>query len=148
MQHPIQDRIALGVQQPWAELILQGIKTVEVRNVPVGMRTTVYLYSSRKRSKFPDADVAVKSNGIDLQTLAYGRIVGSVDIVDCQPCSPEDAVSACVSWELMQGRYSWKLENPVRCPLPIEPRYIPYGMWFYPFKPRVITSRDRRNKLS
>ncbi len=145
MQHIEENRIALGIQQPWGELILQGTKTVEVRNVPVGMRTTIYLYSSRKLSSLADAITAATSNDIDIQTLSRGHVVGSVDIVDCQPCTPEDVAAASVSWELMEGKYSWKLENPVRCTPPIEPTYLPYGMWFYPFKTRENTSSDRRN---
>ena len=98
MQHPNEELIALGIQQPWAELILRGIKTIEVRNVPVGMRTTIYLYSSKKLSAYPDADVAVARYGIDLANLPRGQIVGTIEILDCCKCEPSDVEAACVSW--------------------------------------------------
>lgn len=136
MQHPQRDLIALGIQQPWAELILQGVKSVEVRNVPVGMRTTIYIYSSRKLSTFPDAEIAIEEYNLNLQSLPRGQIVGTVEIVGCRQCELTDEASACVSWSLMENRYSWQLENPQRCDPPLKPRFLPYGMWFYPFKRR------------
>ena len=144
MQHPNKELIALGIQQPWAELILRGIKTIEIRNVPVGMRTTIYLYSSKKLSAFPDAEVAVDRYGIDLAILPRGQIVGTIEIVDCCKCEPSDVEAACVSWSLMENRYCWKLANPQRCAPPLTPRFLPYGMWFYPFKRRNKKTRERR----
>ena len=144
MQHPKDDLIALGIQQPWAELILRGDKTIEVRNVPVGMRTTIYLYSSKKMSSYPDAKVAAERHNIELSKLPRGQIVGTVDIVDCRKCEPSETDSACVSWPLMENRYSWSLENPQRCDPPLSPRFLPYGMWFYPFKRRDKKTRERR----
>lgn len=135
---PNKDLIALGIQQPWAELILQGVKSVEVRNVPVGMRSTIYIYSSRKLSTFPDAEIAVEKYNLEVETLPRGKIVGTIDIVGCRKCEPDDADAACVSWSLMENRYAWQLSNPQRCVPPLQPRFLPYGMWFYPF--------ERRNK--
>ena len=35
------ERIALAIQQPWAELILRGIKTLEIRSQPTRQRGTI-----------------------------------------------------------------------------------------------------------
>ncbi|MBT5021099.1 MAG: hypothetical protein HON04_20400, partial [Planctomicrobium sp.] len=107
-------------------------------------RTTIYLYSSKKLSAYPDADVAVARYGIDLANLPRGQIVGTIEILDCCKCEPSDVEAACVSWSLMENRYSWKLENPQRCDPPLPPRFLPYGMWFYPFKRRNKKTRERR----
>ncbi len=142
MQHPQQDQIALTIQQPWAELILRGIKSIEVRSVPVGMRTTIYLYTSQKLSSIPAATVAIRDSGINVAELPQGNIVGTVEIVDCQPCLREDAKAACVPWKLMKGQFSWNLANPQRCQPPLKADHIPYGMWFYPFKSNESKSKN------
>ena len=43
MEHPNKELIALGVRQPWAELILRGIKTIEVRTLPTSIRGPVFI---------------------------------------------------------------------------------------------------------
>lgn len=143
MQDAQSEQIALTIQQPWAELILRGTKTVEVRSVPVGMRTTIYLYTSKKLSLIPAASVAMQGCGVNIEELPRGNIVGTVEIVDCQPCVREDAPAACVPWGLMQGQYSWRLANPQRCQPPVKTPYVPYGMWFYPFKAKSTNSKNR-----
>jgi len=49
------DRIALGIQQPWVELILRGVKTLEIRSQPTRQRGTIYLYASKRPSALPAA---------------------------------------------------------------------------------------------
>ncbi len=133
MKHPNLDLLALGIQQPWAELILCGVKTVEVRTVPV-IPKTIYIYASSKLSQLPDATVAAQVHGIELESLPRGMIVGTVMINASRISTPDDAVAACVSTELLHDTFSWELHTPVRLALPLVPKYIPYGMWFYPFQ--------------
>jgi hypothetical protein len=140
------DQIALTIQQPWADLILRGIKSVEVRSVPVGMRTTIYLYASQNLSLLPAATVAIRDSDINVTELPKGKIVGTVEIVDCQPCIREDAKSACIPWKLMKGQFSWKLENPQRYLPPLKAHRVPYGMWFYPFKTKITKSQKTNTK--
>ncbi|HBJ34958.1 MAG TPA: hypothetical protein DDZ51_09405 [Planctomycetaceae bacterium] len=40
---------ALSVRKPWAELIIQGGKTIEYRNYPTDVRGVVYTYASATR---------------------------------------------------------------------------------------------------
>lgn len=56
--HPDHELIALGVRQPWAELILRGVKTIEVRTVDTRQRGTIYLYASKKFTDHPAATAA------------------------------------------------------------------------------------------
>lgn len=142
--HPNPDLIALSIQQPWAELILQGVKTVEIRSVSGGANKIIYLYSSQTCSAYIDAQTACEQYHLKLEDLPRGQIVGTVQIVESRPCLPSDASAACLSWSLMENRYSWVLNNPIRCTPPIAPRYLPYGMWFYPFKRKDRLSRERR----
>jgi hypothetical protein len=128
------DRIALGVRQPWAELIARGIKTVEVRSSGTRVRGPIYVYASRRASEFPDAAVAARRHGLEIANLPRGVIVGSVEIVESRPATPDDAEAACVGAELLDGRFAWRLASAARFAEPVAVRFLPYGVWFYPFQ--------------
>lgn len=132
----VKDRIGLGVRQPWVELILQGVKTLEIRSSSVAYRGTIYLYSSKKFTDMPAAETAAEANRLDVETLPLGVVVGTVDIADCRPATAADAAASCVPWDVMSGKLAWELTNPVRFDEPISPRFLPYGVWFYPFQRR------------
>ena len=133
MKHPDKSLLGLGIQQPWAELILRGIKTIEVRTVPVAPKV-VYIYASNKISTLPEAAVAAQDQQLDVESLHTGMIVGTIEIVSCRRSTPNDATAACVSTERLNNTFSWELQNPTRLSSPIIPKYTPYGMWFYPFQ--------------
>lgn len=42
------ERIALGVHQPWAELILRGAKTIELRRTSTTRLERIYLYATKQ----------------------------------------------------------------------------------------------------
>jgi len=135
-RHPDQSLIALGIQQPWAELILRGDKTIEVRSLNTRQRGPIYLYTSKKPSESPLALDAANARGIDLSALPLGRIVGTVEIVDSRACTPADAQAACLPTSAVDGQFGWQLANPCRFTEPLTVRFLPYGVWFYPFQRR------------
>lgn len=141
---PQLDRLALGIQQPWAELILRGIKTLEVRSQPTRTRGTIYVYSSRRSSTLPAAAEVVERLGLDLGELPKGFLVGTVELVGCRPATPEDAAAACVPPELLMSQFVWELGNPQRLAEPLAPRFLPYGVWFYPFRRKGASPRRVR----
>lgn len=124
---------ALGVRQPWVELILRGVKTIEVRVVPTNVRGTIYLYASKKPAVGELVRDTERRHGVDMRDLRRGVIVGTVDVVDCRRCTAADAEAACVPADLVRGQYGWVLANPRRLDKPLMPRFLPYGIWFYPF---------------
>ncbi len=133
--------LALGVRQPWAELILRGVKTIEVRSQKTQIRGVIHLYASRRISDLPEAREAAKRHGVEVARLPRGRIVGSVEICDCRPSEPTDAEAAQVSVDLLLGQQVWHLRHPLRFDPPVPISMPPYGIWFYPFRvpqPRAI----------
>ena len=133
---PDPDIIALGVRQPWVELILRRIKTIEVRSQNTQIRGTIYLYASKKISDLPAAAVAAEVHGLDLTGLPRGVLVGSIELVGTRPARARDATAACVPAALLEGQFAWELRNPRRFPRPLPVRFLPYGAWFYPFRRR------------
>ncbi|QDT55171.1 ASCH domain protein [Caulifigura coniformis] len=134
MEHPDKELIALGVRQPWAELILRGIKTIEVRSLPTNVRGPIYLYSSKKLAETPAAEAAAARHGIETIALPRGLLVGTIDIVGCESCRPSDAEAACLTPQIIAGKLGWRLEKPHRLATPLPVRFLPYGVWFYPFR--------------
>jgi len=141
-RHPDPDLLALGIRQPWAELILRGVKTVEVRSQDTNVRGPIYVYASKKFADIAPADSAIKTHGLDRETLTTGMIVGTVEIIDSRPCRKTDAAGSCIPASYLKGRHGWMLANPVPFDEPIKVRFLPYGIWFYPFKRRK-SSRQR-----
>jgi hypothetical protein len=128
--------IALGVRQPWAELILRGIKTVEVRSMDTRQRGTIYLYASKKLAENAFADEAIRRHALEADSLPRGVLVGTVELFASGPADEDDETAACVPAEYLDGRFAWRLQNPTRLAEPKEPRFLPYGVWFYPFHRR------------
>ncbi len=129
-------RIALGIKQPWAELILQGIKTLEVRSQSTNVRGPIYLYTSQKTAREEFAVKAVEAHQLQLTELPLGKIVGSVELVDCRRATAADQRQSCVSEEILKNHFVWVLENPQRLSVPQPVRFLPYGVWFYPYQRR------------
>src|SRR5438874_2680402 len=94
--HPDPDMIALGVRQPWVELILRGVKTIEIRSLDTRVRGSIYLYASKKFSDLPAARVAMREHDLEFPGLPAGLLVGSVEIKDTRPAAPTDTHAACV----------------------------------------------------
>ncbi|MEM9701862.1 MAG: ASCH domain-containing protein [Planctomycetota bacterium] len=134
--NPDRDRIALGIRQPWCELILRGRKTLEIRSRSTEVRGPIYIYASKTVSDLPELDEVLTREDLDLNVLPRGRILGSVEIVGCRRATPTDDEASCVPRRELIDRYAWELANPVRFAEPLKPRFLPYGVWFYPFKRR------------
>jgi hypothetical protein len=141
--HIDRDRLALGIQQPWAELILRGEKTIEVRSQPTQVRGMIYLYTSKKPSPLECARVAAVRHGVDEASVPRGLLVGSIEILDCRPCTRADVSASGVTADLLVDRSAWVLGNPVRWEVPLPVRFLPYGVWFYPFQRRQQSARKR-----
>ncbi len=127
-------RIALGIQQPWAELIMRGIKTLEIRSQPTQVRGKIYLYASKRLSTLPAARHAAQLHQLNLDDLPKGLLVGSVELVDSRPTRTTDAAAACLPAELLPAHHAWSFANPERLAPLVPVQFLPYGVWFYPFR--------------
>ena len=100
---------------PYAELILRGIKRIEYRSRPtkiIGER--FYIYASRKWA-------GVNGHGSDNVRegeAPTGVIVGTAIIAECQR---------------ENGHYCWHLADVERLERPRRPKRQPQPVWFRPF---------------
>lgn len=117
----------LAVKQPWASLIAEGIKTIEVRSKPTNVRERVAIYASRT---LPSGEL------IRFRDLARGCIIATVDFVGCREYQsfpdfvqdePNHRIPCANSTDIGPfGRYGWELSNVKKLDTPI-PFKMPRG---------------------
>lgn len=81
----------LSVHQPWANLIAQGTKTIEVRAWPTKHRGPLGICSTARSDQEP-----------------RGCLVAIVNLIDCRTFTPADVKAACCEYE--PGHQAWVLE--------------------------------------
>ncbi|QDV18501.1 ASCH domain protein [Gimesia panareensis] len=143
IKHPDKSLPALGIRQPWAELIMRGIKTIELRSSQTKIRGPIYVYASKTLAKTPHAIQAAEDAEIETDTLPTGVLIGTVEIVDSFPATAEHVDASGVPAALLKGKFGWKLANPRRIRSPLVPEYLPYGVWFYPYLRKQTGTRRK-----
>lgn len=134
VEDQIDNMLALSVRQPWVELILYGIKTIEVRSRPTRIRGRVLLYSSLKAADQPPSTEASSRLHSCHSELETGLLLGSVEIVDCRELVEADTVSTCLS-EIPSGKhFAWVLRGPRRLSPVLKPSRHPQPVFFRPFE--------------
>jgi hypothetical protein len=144
---------ALSIRQPWAELILRGVKTVEYRSRPtriIGER--FYIYASktsalvrkpanttpppvwsadlvipgRDEQPLPPAWMLQLADKLILSDLPTGVIVGSAVIEKVTPYDRTDGLG-------FDGLFRWHLRDVERAKTFRKPKGHPQPVWFAPF---------------
>lgn len=118
----------LTVKQPWASLIVQGLKDIENRTWKTYFRGRVFIHASLKPVKegweaLTDKQRLELPAEPEMNRLSYGSIIGSVEIVDCVMNHPS-------VWA-EQGVYHWVLANPILFDKSIENVKGRLGLWDY-----------------
>jgi hypothetical protein len=124
---------ALSIRQPWAELILQGHKTIEVRSQRTNVRERVYIYAGRNRIEAEEEARIAAQFGMDVDGLPRGVLVGTIEIVGCRPLEKSDGKAACFEIDQVDGYFAWLLERPERAVHLQTPKKHPQPVFFHPF---------------
>jgi hypothetical protein len=124
---------ALSIRQPWAELILLGHKTIEVRSKATRLRERVYIYAGLNRIEAEEEARIASRFGIDVDGLPRGVLVGTVEIVGCRPLEMSDSNAACFEIDDGAGFYAWVLDRPRRAEVLEKPTRQPQPRFFNPF---------------
>jgi hypothetical protein len=74
--------VALSIKQPWAALVVAGLKTIEIRRWPTDYRGRLLIHASRMPDERPKVWRGVPGE-IHSLTQRRGGIIGSVELVDC-----------------------------------------------------------------
>ena len=100
---------ALSLKQPWATLLVHGLKTIEVRRWPTARRERILIHAARVPDERPEAWARVPE---PLRPMAeqLGGIIGAGDLTGCITYRSLDAFAADQPRHL--NELSW-FEEPV-----------------------------------
>ncbi len=124
---------ALSVRQPWAELIILGHKTIEVRSQRTNIQERVHIYAGKNRIGAEEEARIAAQVGIDVDLLSRGVLLGTIKIVGCRPLQKSDSVAACFEISDVSGFYAWLLVRPQRAVNLQTPKKHPQPVFFNPF---------------
>jgi ASCH domain len=111
----------IAVRQPWAHLIVIGVKPVENRTWTIRYRGPLAILASRQRARQP-IELIEERFGITIpRNLPVGGIVGIVDLVDVVTRHPSPFFS---------GPYGFVLANAR--PVPLIPMNGQLNIWDAP----------------
>lgn len=101
---------SLSLKQPWAELILQGKKKIEIRKWNTKFRGVFLIHASKNSDK-----KAMKKFGFE--NLPIGGIVGKAELIDVKKYSNEEEFEKDKALHLAAkefGSYGFILKNAER----------------------------------
>ena len=102
---------ALTIKQPWAELIMAGLKDVENRSRRTNFRGRFAVHAGRRRADFEDLDLDGMPKKFRKpieqaweRHANPGRVLGTVELVDC--------IQTSASHWAIEGYWHWLLADP------------------------------------
>lgn len=139
---------AISIKQPWASLIVKGIKDIENRTWATKYRGRVLIHASAKAFKYTSAldffgaerHKAIKDKTLYVPKLEVSAIIGSVEIVACVINCPSiwaDKTNGVLGGNMFFMKYdtdpiyNWVLANPIEFPEPIQAKGK-LNFWDYP----------------
>ncbi len=133
-------RYALSIKQPWAALIVQGLKTIEVRRWPTVRRGRILIHAARVPDDRAEAWKHVPKDAAALAQL-QGGILGAVQLTECRRYADLDTFLGDQAWHLNEA--DW-FEPPILYGFAFtQPEILPfhkYPGWFRFFKIKELES--------
>jgi len=111
--------LALSIQQPWADMIVRGVKTLELRDWEMKHRGPIALHTSRK----VDFPTAYLYGYWRPWTLPLGRLVAVAEVMDVITFGPKSKATLLKEHRqlmpIQRGTYGIVLRNvrPVQPPI-------------------------------
>lgn len=96
----------ISVKQPWASLIVNGLKDIENRDWKTHHRGPVLIHASQRMDDEATDEMLRRNYGTGRpRSMPQGGVIGMVDVVDCVDHHPS-------KW--FSGKYGFVLRNPRR----------------------------------
>lgn len=132
----------ITLQEPWASLVREGIKTIETRSWPCYQYGSLYIHAGKAVVKKNDSRRLQLSEMLK-EPLKYGNIIAKCQLTDCilidekfanQVRKNNPKCYSCGDFSI--GRYAWILSDiqPID-PIPSQGKL---GLWFYESSKKLI----------
>jgi hypothetical protein len=132
--------VALSLKQPWAALLVHGLKTIEVRKWPTARRGRILIHAARIPDERPQAWAHVPPELLPFARL-LGGIIGQGDLAACLTYRTQEAFAQDQkkhlndpSWFEKPALYGFSFANLASLPF----RKYPGWMRFFPIDPAVL----------
>lgn len=119
----------LSLSQPWATLVVLGVKRFETRAWHTGHRGLLAVHAARYFASAnrllcecePIRGLLRRAGFDDWTCLPRGAVVGTVELVDCIPAEELTTLSDLdrALGDFAPGRWAWQLSDPRPWPTPI-----------------------------
>lgn len=131
---------AISLLQPWASLVVMGVKQFETRSWNTNYRGRILIHASKAKNKeamrlcSEEPFYSVIGGLYGFYKLPFGAIIGEVTVEDTfSTISVESQIRKTNEWyygDYSPGRYAWKLTSPIKFELPI-PAKGSLSIWEY-----------------
>ncbi|MDQ6756834.1 MAG: ASCH domain-containing protein [Bacteroidota bacterium] len=131
---------ALSLLQPWASLVVMGVKNIETRSWQTQHRGNLLIHASQgKAGSIFATELPFTKYITDFKKLPFGAIIGVAtltDIVRTEELFLNDAEMNKLTMEekafgdYTSGRYAWMLKSPIAFNNPIPARGT-LSLWEY-----------------
>ena len=132
---------ALSLLQPWASLVVMGIKKIETRNWSAAYRGPLLIHAGKSRAgALFMTEAAIQKHISNFDALPFGAIIGRVELVDILPAdSPHltppkmqaEALEERAFGDYTAQRFAWIFEGAVLFGKPVPARGM-LQLWEYP----------------
>src|SRR5688572_5536560 len=130
--------LALSIRQPFAELILRGVKTVEWRSRPtrvIGRRFFIYASKGTAKKAVWSRDLAVPGEALPTWMIELAGQVGMIEPGALALLPRGVIVGSAVIEKVsrLDSMYRWHLADVERARTLRKPTGRPQPVWFQPF---------------
>ncbi len=141
-----QTQLALSLKQPWATLLAQGRKTIEIRRWPTLKRGPILIHAARIADPRPEAWTLLPKEWLVMAKQA-GGIIGVGELTDCVAYRTRDSFAADQEkhlndpeWFEAPTMYGFVFTNLKTMPF----RRYPGWMRFFEVTPEAFSPKRRR----
>ncbi len=113
---------ALSIKQPWATLVLLGLKTIEIRRWTASIRGRIYLHAGKIPDERQEGWARIPEEHFGL-TARRGGIIGAIDLVECLTYSSQREFTRNrqlhlnePNWFLPPRMFGFRFEKPAIVP--------------------------------
>lgn len=111
--------LAISVKQPWAALLVAGIKSVEVRTWTTRTRGPVLIHASKAPDPRPDGWALVDTPELRALAALRGGVIGVADLTSCVRYRTAEAFARATDahrnnpdWFRPAGLFGFVFQNP------------------------------------
>jgi hypothetical protein len=110
---------AISIKQPWAALLVAGVKSVEVRTWPTRKRGRILIHAAKTIDDRPEGWALINAPELTALAALRGGIIGFAELISCVRYRTADAFVRATDehrnnpdWFDSKGLFGFVFQNP------------------------------------